>query len=193
MIQKIASELTDYSVAHSWIDSSKAQWCRYALEKRLGAMFFTAFCLLIAAVTATWIKLFSFVAVFYLFRKRLGGWHAKTFWTCQLLSFGTVITAVVIIGPIMEYTKLPFLICADILLSVFTCLLKPAYPASAHFSQEVRAANTKRKNQLLFGLILLQFLSLKLGQVLFLIYSCLGLAIADLSVLFQIYVQQKKG
>lgn len=193
MIQKIASNLTDYSIAHSWIDPSKAQWCRYALEKRLGMVFFAAMCCLLAAVTATWAELFSFVLIFYLFRQRLGGLHAKTFWSCQLISLGAMIAAVIMIGPILERASPTVLIGSDILLIVCTFFLKPVYPDSAHFSQAVRAANTKRKNQILLGLLLLQLLTLRLSGFLFLIYSFLGLAIADLSVLFQIHVQQKEG
>lgn len=193
MIQKIASNLTDYSIERQWIDPSKAQWCRYALEKQLGIMFFAAMCCLFAAVTATWAELFSFVLIFYLFRQRLGGLHAKTFWSCQLISLGTLIAAVTMIGPILEQAEPSVLIGSDTLFIACTYLLKPVYPASAHFSQEVRAANTKRKNQMLLGLLLLQFVSLKLSGFLFLIYSFLGLAIADLSVLFLMHVHQKKG
>lgn len=190
MIQKIASNLTAYSIERQWIDPSKAQWCRYALEKRLGMMIFAAMCCLLAVVTAAWAELFSFVLVFYLFRQRLGGWHAKTFWSCQLISLGTLIAAVILIGPILEQADPSVLVGSDALLIACTYFLKPVYPASAHFSQEVRAANTKRKNQMLLGLLLLQLMILKLSGFLFLIYSSLGLVIADLSVLFQVHVQQ---
>ena len=193
MIQKIASSLTDYSIERQWIDPSKAQWCRYALEKRLGMMLFAAMCCLLAAATATWVELFSFVLTFYLFRQRLGGLHAKTFWSCQLISLGTMIAAVILIGPILERASPTVLIGSDILLIVCTFFLKPVYPDSAHFTQEVRAANTKRKNQMLLELLLLQLFTLKLSGFLFLIYSFLGLAIADFSVLLQMHVQQKKG
>lgn len=193
MIQKAALRLAEYSIAHKWIDPSKAQWCSYALEKQIGTMFFITMCLLTAAMTAAWAELFSFVLVFYLFRQRMGGWHAKHFWTCQLLSLVVVVSAVVIIGPLLEWVNLYTIVGTDIFVIVSTFFLKPSYPTSAHFSREVLLVNVKRKKLLLLELIALQLVCLKLGRFSFLTYSLLGLTTADLSVLLQYGVKYKKG
>ena len=193
MLQKIALNLTEYSIKQKWIDPTQSQWCQYALEKRLGFIFFAMMCILLAAVIHEWVALFSFVVVFYVFRQKMGGWHAHSFWLCQLISLGTVIVAVVILGPLLEQVKPSVIISLDIPLIAWTYFLKPAYPPALHFSQKIREANTKRKNQMLLWLTIFQLLSLMLTGFSFLIYSILGLAIADLSVLVQMYKKYKKG
>ena len=187
MIQKIASSLTEYSVSHHWISSSKVQWCQYALEKRLGIVFFIAICCLFAAITSTWVEVLIFTSVLYLFRRRLGGWHANNFYFCQLISVGTVIVTVLFIGPHLELVAPTVLIVLDIILIVCTYALKPVYPRSAHFTRDITLANAKKKNHLLLIIVLFQFFCLKLDFFLFLTYSLLGLVIADLSVLLQYY------
>lgn len=194
MIQKIASSLTEYSINRHWIASSKKQWCRYAIEKHLGLLLFASSCIFIAAITSTWLELFSFMLTFYFFRQRLGGCHANTFWSCQAVSIGTVVIVILIIGPILEQLNPIIIFGINALLILFTYYLKPAYPDSVHFSKSVCLANTKRKNQLLFLLIFLQLLNLAMSNSSFLIYSFLGLATTDFSVAFQIHLQQhKKG
>lgn len=194
MIQKIASCLTEYSIDHCWVDPAKAQWCKYALEKQIAMFFFTFICFLIATVTSTWLELTSFVLTFYLFRQRLGGYHAKTFLSCQVVSLGSVAIVIMIIGPILEHLNSIALFILDAIIISYTYFLKPAYPDSVHFSQTIYSANRMRKNRMLLVLVFLQLLSLTLCNFTFFIYSLLGLAITDLSVIFQIHLQhQKKG
>lgn len=187
MIQKIASSLTEYSVSRNWISSSKTQWCQYALEKRLGMLVFISICCIFAAITSTWIEVLIFTLVLYLFRRRLGGWHARTFCSCQLISIGTVIATILSIGPLLELVATTTLIILDISVIICTYALRPIYPSSAHFTQDITLANTKKKNHLLLILVVFQCICLKLKYSLFLTYSLLGLAIADISVLLQYY------
>lgn len=192
MIQKIASSLTVYSVSHNWISSSKTQWCQYALEKWLGMLVFVAICCLFAAITSTWIEVLIFTSVLYLFRRRLGGWHARTFCYCQLISIGTVIATILFIGPLLEFVAATTLIILDISIIICTYALRPIYPGSAHFTQDITLANTKKKDHLLLILVIFQCIFLKLDFSLFLTYSFLGLAIADISVLLQYYKTRRE-
>lgn len=134
MIQKIASSLTEYSVSRNWISSSKTQWCQYALEKRLGMLVFLSICCIFAAITSTWIEVLIFTLVLYLFRRRLGGWHARTFCSCQLISIGTVIATILSIGPLLELVATTTLIILDISVIICTYALRPIYPSSALYT-----------------------------------------------------------
>lgn len=192
MIQKIASTLTELSIDRQWIEPNKAQWCRYALEKKIGALFFITICLLVASLTATWTTLFPFILVFYIFRQRLGGWHSKNFCSCQIVSLSVVIVITFVVGPLLEQVNPYILYGADVILIGCTFLLSPIYPSSARFSQKIRDANMKRKNQLLLGLILLQLICLSLWGLSFLIYSLLGIAITDISVVLQYITVRRK-
>lgn len=193
MIQRMASNLTKYSIKHNWVDPSRAEWCCYAIEKRIGMLLFVLACTLIAAITDTWWRLFCFVLTFYLFRARLGGWHAKYLWFCQLLSIGIVVAIVTILGPTFEKTDQRVLISVNYILIFCTFILKPVYPEAAHFTKDIKIANTKYKNRLLIGLAVIQTLCLALRRPILFTYSFLGLVIADLSVILQICTQKKKG
>ena len=190
MVQQIAASITRYSISRNWIDASQREWCQYAMEKQLGQLLFGCMSLLLMICTQTWLPMISFISVCYLFRARMGGWHAKHIWSCQLLSMGTVIVAVFVLGPIIEQINCHLLFCIDALIILATLIMPPIYPIEAHFSQSVKKANVKRKNQMLVCLLILQFISLLASGTEFILYSLIGLVFTDFSVFLQYFKLQ---
>ncbi len=190
MLQKIAYKIATYSAARSWIDSSKIPWCQYALEKQLGALFFLALCVLLAIITSKWLELFTFVSVLYIFRQRLGGWHTKHFWSCQLVGLGVVIVSIKIVGPMLEALPSYAVLIINLIALFVAFFIRPVYPTSAHFPQEIRQANSKQKNRHLLILAILQCLSVAITLNRFLIYSCLGLTIVVASVMLEYMIKR---
>lgn len=190
MVQQIAASITRYSISRNWIDASQREWCQYAMEKQFGQLLFGCMSLLLMICTQTWLPMISFISVCYLFRARMGGWHAKHIWSCQLLSMGTVIVAVFVLGPIIEQINCHLLFCIDALIILATLIMPPIYPIEAHFSQSVKKANVKRKNQMLVCLLILQFISLLASGTEFILYSLIGLVFTDFSVFLQYFKLQ---
>ena len=60
------------------------------------------------------------------------------------------------------------LIILDISIIICTYALRPIYPSSAHFTQDITLANTKKKDHLLLILVIFQCIFLKLDFSLFL-------------------------
>jgi accessory gene regulator protein AgrB len=191
MVQKFAIKLADFSVKQKWIEPGEVLWCSYAVQKWIGTLSFVCLCVGFAVVSGSEIPLLIFSIVFFMFRRRLGGWHANHFWICQLLSIGTVILIVTAIGPFFEQVDTRLLWIADIILVGCAFAGKPAYPKQVHFSYEDILGNMKRKNQLLLILILFQCICWKLFRYQHVVYSFLGLAIAEFSVLLE-YISQKR-
>lgn len=187
MIKELATSITQYSVTHDWIESSQYDWCRYALEKQLCKTLFFLVCLVLTIITHLWIQVGAFVFTFYLFRCRMGGWHANAIWSCQILSFVLLVGITLFIGPAVEYIPLFALIAIDTIIIIATYFVPPVYPKEAHFTQEIKRSNIQKKNAFLLILVVLQVLSMTIFGPLFLIYGMLGLVFTDISVLLQYF------
>lgn len=193
MIKQFAAAITQYSIAHNWIESSQYAWCQYALEKQLAKMLFFFVCLVLVIFTHTWIKVGAFILTFYLFRSRMGGWHANHVWSCQLISISLVIMITFVVGPFVECLRQPTLIIIDITIITVTFFVAPLYPVEAHFTQAVKVSNMTRKNVMLLIMMILQGVSMVTLGPSFLTYSLLALLITDLSVLLQYFTLKKEG
>lgn len=193
MIKQFASVITQYSVTHDWIESSQYAWCQYALEKQLAKMLFFFVCIILVIFTHTWVETGSFILIFYLFRSRMGGWHANHVWSCQIISIALVIMITFVVGPFLECLRQPTLIVIDITIITVTFFVAPLYPVEAHFTQAVKISNMTRKNIMLLILMILQGISLVVSGPSFLTYSLLALLITDFSVLLQYFKLKKEG
>lgn len=191
MIKQLASSIAHYSIAHNWIDESYIEWCQYTMEKQIGKLIFGTICLLLMGLTQTWFEVITFVLTFYLFRERLGGWHAKHYWSCQAISIGVVALSVFIIGPLVNRMSLPKLIILDAFGLLITYFTVPLYPTAVHFSDEIKHSNTKQKNVLLLIFTIAHALTITIWDHMFLTYSLIALVIADLSVLL-LYLTSKR-
>ena len=193
MIKKLATSITQYSIMHNWIEHSQYAWCRYALEKELGKIPFSIICLVLMKFTNTWVAISSFVLVFCIFRSRMGGWHARHIWSCQLISVTLVVFVTFILGPFIECMQHSMIFALDIAIIGVTLFLSPVYPSEAHFSQEVKALNNSRKNVMLLVLLIFQGVDMVIAGPSFLIYSLVALLITDISVLLQYLKLKKEG
>lgn len=185
MIQLLAVRLTEYSVERRWIENSSFEWCKYAIEKWIGRLIFTILTVLVMVMTHSFVKLLSFISVFALFRQRQGGWHAKHFWSCQVISIGMMMLVALAPNTIFEYISSNVWIAVSMLTTLCTFALKPVYPQCVHFSAEEKTANVMRRNYLLGGLFILQCVCYFSTNLQILVCSILGLAIADVSVLLE--------
>lgn len=182
-MHRIAYRISSYSVTHGWINADDQAICCYAFERRLLSALFLLTQFIIYAPLGKLFEAFIFITVVLTFRRRVGGIHASSEWLCQIISTASVLVSVLILGPAAENLP-PIAICignATLILCLF--LIKPLYPPQVHFSQHEIDGNIHRKNVLLVLLVLAQVLSVIWLNMLFIIYSSIGLLLVIFTII----------
>lgn len=192
MIHKISDKLAAYCIEKNWIESSKFAWCSYAIEKQLETSVFALFILVFAIASNSYVETICFTLVLYIFRSRMGGWHAKSAWSCQMISVGTTVIAVLLIGPAIEKINSLLIFSLNIVLISAMLILRPIYPVQAHFTQKEINANFSRKNQLCLVLSLIQAASWVFVSTKITVYSFLGLIAAVIAVALEYITKFRK-
>ncbi|MEG2718727.1 MAG: accessory gene regulator B family protein [Clostridia bacterium] len=184
MYHKSAIKLADYCVARGWIGEERYYWCVFAMEKwlLLSAFGFIVVCWM--CFSGRYLETLFFLLPLYLLRRRMGGWHAQHAWTCMLISMVVIICAGYI-GDALEQNNVYIMVMIDIAVILCGMSLKPAYPHQAHFTQDDAAANEKKKNHLLLGVLCFQLLTVAFGNDEILTYTLLGIALAIVSVIIE--------
>lgn len=187
--QKFVSSLTSIFLRKGWISEQDIPYCRYSLQFLFGKVSFFVLLFITCAVLDCYKEALFFSIVLLSFRKRMGGWHAKHPWLCQIISIALVIFSVSVLGPQLTKLQPPTIIainCITILISFF---LPPAFPPQLHFNQEEKYANVQKKNQMLVLLSALQPILVFLFSPKILIFSSLGLLFGISSVLIEKAIQ----
>ena len=164
--------IAEASISRGWIKAQDKLWCTYAVEKKLIALCFFLLMIPFALLLNVLPQTAVFSCVFYLLRRRFGGWHAPYAWLCQVISIALMLAVTLLAGPAMM--KFPSLVIwgMDAVVMAIAIMRSPVYPPQLHFSQEIKRANAKKKN-----LLLIIVLALQLGVGIFvkdvLVYSFL--------------------
>lgn len=192
-MHKLAYRIASHSVARGWISDDDLAICCYAVERRLlSAFFFLSLALLIVPLGKV-PEAIIFTSVVLAFRQRMGGIHARNEWECLFISISMVMVSVVVLGPLVEQFSLLAICVLDAILIICTYFLEPSYPPQVHFNRKVIDANTTQKNILLFILVLLQIISAKWFDSLFIVYSSLGLLSVNIAVIIGKHHTKRKG
>lgn len=190
-MHRIAYRIAAYSAVHGWINTDDRAICCYAFERHLLTSFFLLTQLLIYAPTGKIAEAFIFIAVALTFRHRMGGIHANSAWLCQVVSTLAVLLSVFVLGPLIGRLPPLIIIMGDGLLILLSFLLKPSFPPQVHFTQQDIAANIQRKRIMLVALILVQVMSIRLINMLFVIYSSVGLLFVIITVILGKLIYRK--
>ena len=192
-MHKLAFQIASHSVARGWISNDDLAICCYAVERRLLSAFFFLVLSLIIVPLKKVPEAIIFLSVVLSFRQRMGGIHARNEWECLFISISMVMVSVILFGPLLEQLSLLAICALDAILIICTYFLEPSYPPQVHFDQQVIDANTTRKNILLFILVLLQIISAKWFDSLFIVYSSLGLLSVNIAVIIGKHYTKRKG
>lgn len=181
--------IAEASISRGWIKAQDKLWCAYAVEKKLISLCFFMLMIPLAVVLDVLPQAAVFSCVFYLLRRRFGGWHAPYAWLCQVISIALVLAVTLLVGPAMM--KFPSLVIwgMDAVVVAIAIMRPPVYPPQLHFDQEIKRANTKKKN-----LLLIIVLALQLGVGIFvkavLVYSFFAVLAGVISVYIEILQQR---
>lgn len=151
------------------------------------------FLILIAVLAGKSLEIFAFSMSVTALRQRLGGWHAKNAWSCQIVSVFSALFAVFVIGPHMEKLAIWIIILFDIIIFLFGLVLKPVYPPQLHFLDDVIEANNQKKRQVLYIILIAQILSLIFYDRTVMVYSALGISAALSALIAEWFIQQRRN
>lgn len=160
MYHKLAKFGANMCLHRQWISKSQLEWCVYALEKWINSLSTFFFSLILSVPTGKCVQTFAFFLTFFSLRRRLGGWHAKHAWSCQMTGIILMLFVVYLLGPKLEGLDTRLLAIMDIL-SLFLCLVAtPVYPPQLSFTSSAVRHNKRKKNTTLVVIILIQIFSL---------------------------------
>ncbi len=187
--------IAEACISRGWIESQDKLWCAYAVEKKLISLCFFLLMIPFAVFLDVLLQAAVFAGVFYLLRRRFGGWHAPYAWLCQVISIALVLAATLFVGPAIMQLPSFAVWGMDAIVMAVAVIQPPVYPPQLHFDQEIKRANTKKKNFVLLIVLVLQFgLGIFVKDVL--VYSFLAVLAGVISVYIEIVQQRiyrKKG
>lgn len=185
MIRKRAERLTDICCERKWIEEERRDWCIYTFEKWLSILLFFSVVMLWMLASGLYIETVSFLAPFYLLRRRIGGCHARTQKQCFLISLAMVMLVSAFLGKWLLALPLGVLIVLNAVIVMLAFAMYPAYPPQVNFTAAEKRANNRRKNILLLVIFLIQIFSAVLSSNRILAYSICGLALTVVTVVIQ--------
>lgn len=193
MYNKVSEKVTLYLVSRNLITEDRTPWCKYVLIRWMTTVQLYLLLLIIALVFGHVLELLCFCFSLLSLRRRVGGWHAKKAWVCQLLSVFTPLIFVYLLGPTMEgfpsWATAAW--CLPVNITLF--ILKPLYPPQTYFDETIRSANDHKKKCLLILIVAIQFISIPLIGWNVMIYCSLGVSVVLLSLVAEVGKQKYEG
>lgn len=96
MIMAIASCITEFLIRHKAIDSGQAEVYQYGFEIIISSVFTCVISVILGLVFRCLFASLLYLGMFIILRSVCGGYHAKTYWQCNLI-FAIVTTLVLTI------------------------------------------------------------------------------------------------
>ena len=189
MVRKGAAWLSNIFIKRGWIDRDKLDWCIYALEKRFGLLMYVVTAALWIGFSGLLAETLSFIFPLYFLRRRMGGVHAKSNLSCYFVSICLLLFSTAFGGKWLLHLPSPVLLLLNLICITLAMLLPPVYPPQVHFSLKEIEANSRRKNLLLFLVLLIQCFSFVFHDSRILVHSFCAVVLSVVSVL----IQKQKG
>lgn len=136
-MEHLAEGMTQYFLAHDYIDADQLDWCRYTILHR--GMNLLSFVLMFAvgAVVAGWPTSLLFTFCIRFLRVRTGGYHAKTPGGCLLVSACTQLSGLTIAQRLQDPA---LLLIVAVISAVVIVKTAPANNAALHLTPAELAA-----------------------------------------------------
>ena len=193
MYNKIAEKTALFFVSRNLITVDRIPWCKYTLIRWLSTLQLYLILLIIALLLGRYLELLCFCFSLLSLRRRMGGWHAKKAWVCQLLSVFAPLICVYLLGPFIERVPFGVTVAWCFLINTAAFILKPVYPPQTHFDENIRTANDRKKRWLLILIVAIQIISIPLIGWNVMIYCSLGISVVLLSLVAEVGKQKYEG
>ena len=186
MLHTYAIKITSLCIGKQWIDAEDRDWCIYTVEKWIMILLFFSAIIIWMVGSGKYIETIATVGSFYAIRRRAGGYHAPHPWICLLTSATIVIASTTLFCSTIS--RLPCGVFWGLNLAAVTIaiIVRPEYPPQANFSASEKRENTKRKNILLFFLLVCQLIvSVIYDMNMIVVGIFVGINIATLTVIIE--------
>lgn len=185
MMRQGAERLTEVFCKRNWVDEELRDWCIYTVEKWLGILIFFMAVTAWMLISGRYLETLYFLVPFYLLRRRIGGYHAKSQAMCFSLSIAIVILVSAFLGEwlLVLPEKLFFLL--DAVAIALVLAVSPAYPPQLNFTEEEKKANLARKNILASGIFLAQIFTEIMLEPCLISFSFCAICFVLITVLIQ--------
>lgn len=182
VIRQKAEKLAALCIERQWIETENRCWCVYVFEKWMGILLFFSAVVVWMVLFKRYVETAAFLLSFYLLRRCMGGYHAKSATVCFFASIGLVIFVSLLLGKWLMLLPAWALVVLDCAVITYAIALEPAYPSQLNFSQAEKDANNSRKVLLLVLIFILQMLSVQYLSTKILAHSLCGVALTVITV-----------
>lgn len=192
MLHSFATKAATAALNRKLISEDRFEWCVYCLEKLLLKLVFVFWLTLLAVITKRYVEISAFLAGFLPMRSKLGGWHAKRAWLCQVISLFLIFLLCCVL-PVYIY-RIPKSVVAIGTLGALGVAFaaKPIYPPQLHFDDQVREANFHKKNGIVLMMALVQVIFIITDKVHNASYLTMGVLVSMASLLIEYTLQYFK-
>ena len=152
MLSKVATKLTNRLLLSGVISAEEEEIYIYGFELLLSFLFSTAVILAIGIVVQAVLPTIAFLAVFIVLRSYTGGFHARTYAVCSLVTF-SVYGVVMLLSHFLTVGYVEYLV-----LGVIGVVLFVIFAPVKHPNKELTAQDIKR-NKIISVVVFILFLS----------------------------------
>ena len=152
MLSKVATKLTNRLLLSGVISAEEEEIYIYGFELLLSFLFSTAVILAIGIVVQAVLPTIAFLAVFIVLRSYTGGFHARTYAVCSLVTF-SVYGVVMLLSHFLTVGYVEYLV-----LGVIGVVLFVIFAPVKHPNKELTAQDIKR-NKIISVVVFVLFLS----------------------------------
>lgn len=192
MLHSLATKTATAALDRKLISEDRYEWCVYCLEKLFVKLVFAFWLTLLAIITKRYAEIIAFLAGFLPMRSKLGGWHAKRAWVCQVISLFLIFLLCCVLP--VYICRIPKSVVAIGTLGalVVAFVAKPSYPPQLHFNDQVREANFHKKNGIVLIMALVQVIFIIMDKVHSASYLTMGVLVSLASLLIEYTLQYFK-
>ena len=152
MLSKVATKLTNRLLLSGVINSEEEEIYIYGFELLLSFLFSTAVIFAIGIAVQAVLPTIAFLAVFIVLRSYTGGFHARTYAVCSLVTF-SVYGVVMLLSHFLTVGYVEYLV-----LGVIGVVLLIIFAPIKHPNKELTAQDIKR-NKIISVVVFILFLS----------------------------------
>ena len=152
MLSKVATKLTNRLLLSGVINAEEEEIYIYGFELLLSFLFSTAVILAIGIAVQAVLPTIAFLAVFIVLRSYTGGFHARTYAVCSLVTF-SVYGVVMLLSHFLTVGYIEYLV-----MGVIGVVLLVIFAPVRHPNKELTAQDIKR-NKIISVVVFILFLS----------------------------------
>lgn len=135
MVEKIVDCIVKSQISSGKIKQEENSVYLYGYTLLFEKMINIIIILIISILTGRWIEIWGFLLAVIPLRSFTGGWHAKKFWQCTVMSNTAVILLLVIMEKVI-IKNLIFYVFFEIIISILMCLFIPVQNENKPLTRE---------------------------------------------------------